>query len=107
MFKIALHFILSLASLVAASYCQFKYFNCLVTSPVHVFVGQPACLLKDCFSNAVSEIIPTPPPPPPPSLPCTTPTFYGLHFYMENTYFDEWKYRNRNMINFGTWSIGH
>ena len=66
MFKIALHFILSLASLVAASYCQFKYFNCLVTSPVHVFVGQPACLLKDCFSNAVSEIIPTPPPPPPP-----------------------------------------
>ena len=62
MFKIALHFILSLASLVAASYCQFKYFNCLVTSPVHAFVGQPACLLKDCFSNAVSEIIPTPPP---------------------------------------------
>ena len=64
MFKIALHFILSLASSVAASYCQFKYFNCVVTSPVHVFVGHPSCLLKDCFSNAVSEIIPTPPPPP-------------------------------------------
>ena len=83
MFKIALHFILSLASSVAASYCQFKYFNCLVTSPVHVFVGQPACLLKDHFFYAVSENIATfyRPPLLPPPPPCTTPTFYGVYIF--------------------------